>query len=48
MSLLSNSNGNMKPLAIMLLVSLVVALYLRANRENFYVTGAAAFARRSA
>ena len=44
MSLLSNSNGNMTPLAIMLLVSLVVALYLRANRENFYVTGAATYA----
>ena len=44
MSLLTNSNGNMKPLAIMLLVSIVVALYIRANRENFYVTGSAAFA----
>ena len=44
MKLLTNSNGNIQPLAIMLLVSVVVALYIRANRENFYVTGAATFA----
>jgi hypothetical protein len=34
----------MKPLAIMLLVSLVVALYLRANREKYFVAATAIMA----
>lgn len=44
MSILRNSNGNMEPLAIILVLSVVLALYLRNNEEKFYTATAATIA----